>query len=290
MDPVDEAFLRKLIDETKALPLAEMPSDLELAVGHPGILMNEIKSPQQYDQDMRRKYFLDKASGYYENAAAAPAEIIQQIQKYRRGEMEDLGTPYENQGFWQGRMPTSKGFQWWASLPAVAYNAAKLSANAITPNMYPEAGKDLAKAANTFAFGFPEDLGALPRGTGTIMDDFNREKDERGLVPWVALDTDEAFQDLADRRQDAIDQAIPSGSQYLESVGVDGPVKYVWGGLMDSFLDPFTNTAGTLKAARAGKPALGMLLGDYAVGVGVPAAATVYGQADRLIERLRGGD
>lgn len=291
-DTSDIEFLRRLIDETNAQPKAKMPGTLSLMLNHPGILTSETKSPQQYDQDMRRKYFLDKAGEYFENPMSAPTEMRTALLKYQRGEMDDLGTPYEYQGLFQGRAPTAKGFQWWASLPATAYNAAKLAGDAIAPGMYPEAGKNMAKAANTFGFGFPEDVGLVPRGTGTIVQDYDQEREARGSVPWYQLDADTDFRRLADQRQAAIDEAVPSGGQYLQSVGADVPGVNVWGGVMDSMLDPFTATASTLKAARAGAPqAMRMFLGDHAIGVGLPLVGespAVYDQVDKMIDRLHG--
>lgn len=290
-DASDIEFLRRLIEETSSQPKAQLPGALSLIVNHPGILTSEIKSQQQYDQDMRRKYFLEKASEYYPNASAAPPEISQQILKYRRGDMDDLGTPYEYQGVFQGRMPTAKGFQWWASLPATAYHAAKLSANFITPDMYPDAGKDMVKSANTFGLGALEDVGVVPRGTGTIADDYADEKDARGRIPWQQLDTDNDFYNLANIRQSEVDKSIPSGGQYLRSVGADIPGVDVLGGVMDSMLDPFGGTLATLKAARTGGPAMRMFLSDNLIGAGMPAMAEgprIYEQVDRMIDRLHG--
>lgn len=291
-DASDIEFLRRLIDETNAQPKAKMPGTLSLMLNHPGILTSETKTPQQYDQDMRRKHFLDKAGEYFENPMSAPPEMRSALLNYQRGEMDDLGTPYQYQGVFQGRLPTAKGFQWWASLPATAYNAAKLAGDAIAPGMYPEAGKNMAKAANTLGLGFPEDVGLVPRGTGTIVQDYDREREARGRIPWYQLDTDQEFGRLADVRQASIDKAIPSGSQYLESVGADVPGYRIWGGVMDGMLDPFAATGATLRAARAGSPqAMRMFLGDQGIGVGIPLigeAPNVYEQVDSLIDRLHG--
>lgn len=292
LDDQDEQFIRSLIEEAGALPRAEMPPSKPLMGWGAPVAGMERKTPEQYDQDQRRKYVLDKLNERYgDNPAYLPVNLQAPLVKYRSGEM-DLGSDYQSTGM--TRHPLWTGLQWFASMPATAYNASKVLGNQITPGMYPDAEKNLAKAANTLTFGVAEDLGAVPRGTGNYGDDFNAELDERGRVPWFMLDPQGEYEQIGAERQAKADQAIPAGWQHLESMGVPPTAAMVWGGVMDTMLDPFTQTAKTLKLARQGGPAMAAFIGDHAMGLGLPAALSApaaarsaYGTAQDLLDRLR---
>ena len=291
-DAQDIAFLRKLIDETNAQPKAQMPGRMSLLFNHPGILTSEIKSEQQYDQDMRRKYFLDRVAQEYENEAVLPENVRSPLLAYKRGEMDDLGSPYQNNGLLQGRSPTFKGFQWWASLPAAAMNAARMGANAIDPaqKRYPDAAQNLAKNINTLTFYGAEDAGLVPKGTGTVADDYAAEKEARGSIPWTRLDKSQDIANLREMSQAMIDRSIPSGGQYLMEAGVPENAALAWGGVMDMMLDPNPAFIGAMKAARAGRPVMGALMKEGGIGlapamvpVGVDASRAGYGALQDLL-------
>jgi len=311
MDPEDQAFLRQLIEETKALPQAKMPGALSRAFWHPGVLSYETKSPRQYDQDMRRKHFLDKLNERYgANPTYLGSALSGPLVAYRAGEMDDLGTPYQKFGSikdplagvvdipYDGRMPLAKAFQWFSAPAAVAINASKVVANRIDPaqRRYPDAEKNLAKAINTATIYGAEDSGFVPKGTGTAFDEYTKETDERSSIPWQHLDARPAYEAGSYSRQAKIDEAIPSSWQSLEQAGVPAWLAALWGGVMDTVLDPFGRSVAVVKMARSGMPgALKELVKDYAVGVGVPSAGNAVGavpevtrRVDELLDRLHG--
>lgn len=287
-------FIRQLVADTEALPKAKPPTGLSAWMNHPGIISYEAKSPEQYDQDQRRKYFLDKLSDYageYPAGRVRDLPLQQALMSYRSGEYPDLGSAYEDR-FWDGRNPLIKGMQWFASMPATAYNAALSLGNMVDPEArpYPDAEKNLARSINTLTMGGAEDAGHVPKGTGYIADDYVRENERRGQVPWDMLDPRMAYDVIGTKRQQDIDKSIPAGRQYLEGLGVDPKVALVGGGVMDAMLDPFTATGATLKAARAGGPAMKMLMQDHALGflpVALETAPAAAQRTNELIDRLR---
>jgi len=296
MDQEDEDFLRKLIAETEAMqPSVQEAPGIGQALAP--LVGYEAKSGGHLAQDMRRKYFLDQLNKRYgANPSYLPAELSGPLVDYRQGKLGDLGSQYRNEGMFTGRNPLAKGFQWFASPGAVALNASQWVGDKIAPGMYPEAGKNLAKSLNTATVYGAEDFGLVPKGTGTVYDDYAEEREQRGEVPWTALDAGDVYDVLGHMRQSRIDRSTPASRQHLEKMGVNPTVASLWGGVMDTMLDPFNRTGTVLRAARAGVPgAAKELAKDYMVGVGVPAgteavgaAPAVYDNIDKLLNRLHG--
>lgn len=289
MTPEEAAFIRRLIEETNALPQAKMPNRLALMANPALLATSEIKSPQQYDQDMRRKHFLDKLSEEFQNPNYLPPQISGPLIDYKHGRMSDLDSAYQYNGVFQGRAPLAKAFQWWASMPAIALNTSRAAAHAIDPaqNRYPDAGKNLAKAVNTLTVYGAEDYGLVPKGTGTVADDFANESYARGQVPWQALDRSTPFGEIRESTQAAMDRAIPSSYQYLEEAGVPESVAMPWGAMMDMMLDPYPGFVGAAVKARRGLPYGRELASEIGIGLGPASAVPAVGAAGRSYGALR---
>lgn len=289
MTPEEAAIIRKLIEETNALPRAEMPNRLSLMANPALLATSEIKSPQQYDQDMRRKHFLDKLSKEFPNPNYLPHQLAGPLSKYNHGRMSDLDSPYQYNGVFQGRAPLAKAFQWWASMPAMALNTSRLAANAIDPaqKRYPDAGKNLAKAVNTLTVYGAEDYGLVPKGTGTVADDFANESYARGQVPWMALDRSEPFGEIRESTQANIDRAIPSSYQHLAEAGIPENVAMPWGAMMDMMMDPHPGFVGAASRARRGLPYGRELAREVGLGMGPSSAPPAVDAARRGYGALR---
>lgn len=280
MEPSDADFIRKLIEETESLPKARMPGRLSLIVSHPGILSYETKTPEQYDSDLRRKHFLDKISSEYKNAAYLPPEIAGPLTEYRHGNLGDLGSPYQHNGATSGRSPIGKGMSAMQSFAAIPINAARMLAHNIDPvqDRFPDAGRNLAVAANTLSMYGLEDAGVVPKGTGTIEDTYDQESDARSRVPWSVLDRRNPDSAIREVTEDRIARTLPTSSEHLMEAGVPWWAAMPWGGAMDMVLDPYPGFLGAAKAARAGRPAGAILAKEAAIGIGPGAAVpAAYG-------------
>ena len=296
MDQEDEDFLRKLIAETEAMrPRGQEASGIGQAFAP--LVGYEAKSRGHIEQDMRRKYFLEQLNEKYgHNPTYLPPELSGPLVDYRQGKLGELGSSYRNEGMFTGRHPLAKGFQWFASPGAVALNASQYVGDQIAPGMYPDAGKNLAKSLNTATIYGAEDYGLVPKGTGTVYDEYALEREQRGEVPWTTLDAGDVYDVLGHIRQNRIDSSTPASRQHLEKIGVNPTAAAVWGGVMDTMLDPFNRTVSVMRMARAGIPgAAKELAKDYMIGVGVPVGAeavgavpTIYNNIDRLLNRLHG--
>ncbi len=296
MDQEDEDFLRKLIAETEAMqPSVQEAPGIGQALAP--LVGYEAKSRGHMEQDLRRKHFLDRLNERYgRNPTYLTPELSGPLIDYRQGKLGDLGSQYRNEGMFTGRHPLAKGFQWFASPGAVALNASQWVGDQIAPGMYPDAGKNLAKNINTATVYGAEDYGLVPEGTGTVYDDYAKERQERGEVPWTSLDAGDVYDVLGNIRQSRIDQSTPASRQHLEKMGVNPTAAALWGGVMDTMLDPFNRTVAVTRMARAGIPGAGKELAkDYMIGVGVPAGAetvnaapAIYNNIDKLLNRLHG--
>lgn len=280
MEPSDADFIRQLIAETEALPRAEMPGRLSLMVNHPGILSYETKTPDQYDADLRRRHFLEKASERYPNASYLPPEIAGPVIDYRQGRLGDLGSAYQHNGVFSGRSPVAKGMNVLGAIPAIPINASRMLAHNIDPvqDRFPDAGRNLAVAANTLSMYGLEDAGVVPQGTGTIEEEYDAEAEARGQVPWQVLDRrnpDAGIREATDAR---LARTIPTSSEHLMEAGVPWYAALPLGGGMDMMMDPYPGLFSAARASRAGRPYAGMLAREVGVGMGPNAAIpAVYG-------------
>lgn len=282
---IDEAYAAAKAMKTKPVPGWATP----LA----GVIGYAVDSPAEYANDQRRAELLRRLSAYAEDkniSGVFSPEVAKEIRAYRKGEVNN--TPFHYRGFFAPGAPLHTGMQWWASVPALAYNAGKVLGNQITPGMYPDAEKNLAKAANTLTMYAAEDYGLVPKGTGTIVDDAEAARYERGKVgfdqPSSLLEAYGALQQ--EKAQKRIDQAIPSGWQHYESLGLPPEAAVPLGVMSDIVLDPYSSAGSAMRLARAGKhaAAAGEVARDSALGAGIPMATSIPYYFDKLINRLNG--
>lgn len=291
--PEDREALEKAYAAAESMQTLPLPGLASQAVGHPGLLSYAVDSPAEYANDQRRAELLRRLSEYSKDInplSAFGPDLGGDIQAYRRGKIDN--TPYHHRGFFTPGAPLHTGMQWWASVPALFYNTGKVLGNQITPGMYPEAERNLAKAANTLTMYAAEDYGLAPKGTGTIAEDADEANYARGRVgfsqPASVLEAYGALQQ--EKAQDKIDQAIPSGWQHYESLGLPPEAAVPLGVMSDIVLDPYSSAGSAMRLARAGKAgaAAGEVLKDSAMGAGIPAATSVPYYLDKLINRLHG--
>jgi hypothetical protein len=283
MEPSDADFIRQLIAETEALPRAKMPGGMSLLANHPGVLSYETKTPEQYDADVRRKHFLEKVSEKYPNASYLPSDIGGPLTDYRQGNLGDLGSPYQYNGMFSGRSPIGKGMAALGSVAAIPINASRMLAHNIDPaqNRFPDASKNLAVAANTLSMYGLEDAGVVPKGTGTIENEYDAEAEARAKVPWAVLDRRKPDAALREVAEGNIARTLPTPSEHLMEAGVPWWAALPWGGSMDMIMDPYPGFIGAARAARAGLPAGAMLAKEAAIGMGPGTAIpTAYGAVE----------
>lgn len=269
----DADLLRQLIEESKALPEAELPGMMSWAYNHPSIINYRTKSQDRYDDDHRRAYVLDKLlekyprsypQKFHPSVSAAMLAHSRDPQKLKGAyEPYTADHPLMNTGIWM------------QSVPAMVYAAGEGLANKIDPAAprNPNAGKDFQKAANTFLVGVPEDLGLTEKNLSSWRDSSDM-RDARDSVGTFVLDPSRADQ-MIDSYYGQ--KRVPlEGDRFLERSGV--PSQYSkWLGLgMDLALDPMSNFLPAYKAGRAGKQLLGLsLLGqDALMGLAPTAAST----------------
>lgn len=258
-----EDIIRQLIAETNALPRHELPSTWAWAKNHPGILSYRTKSPQRYDQDMRRAHFLEKVRERDRDTYWGSPELLDASR-----EMDALRSPYQEYG---ADWPVYNATRWFGSFPGAVYAGGQMLANAVDPvaKTYPKAYDDLARNVNNIV------AVAEPLGTNkNHMRDMVEMRDAQDSIPWDAMiprqATDKALRQRYEQRADP-----KIGSEYLREAKVDGPTADVLGAVMDATFDPFFSRAKTL--------------GGFAVDYGLGTAHGTLPVAVETIRKLRGG-
>lgn len=289
----DREALEEAYAAAKAMQTKPLPGLASQVINHPGLLAHAVDSPEEYANDQRRNELLRRLSEYSKDMnpiGVFGGELGSEINAYRRGKIDN--TPYHYRGWMTPGAPLHTGMQWYASLPAIAYNSGKVLGNQITPGMYPEAEKNLAKAANTLTMYAAEDYGRVPKGTGTILEDADQANAARGKVDFAnpSWMTDAYGAMQQDKAQERIDQAIPSGWQHYESLGLSPEVAVPLGVMSDIVLDPFSSAGQAMQLARAGRTGAAMreIGKDSAIGAGIPAMSAIPYYFDKLINRLHG--
>jgi len=299
MRPEDQDFLRQLIAETNALPKHAMPGRLAMIVNHPGVLAYEAKTPEQYDEDMRRAHFLDRINKQYDRPVAfMPASLARVATDRKHGKLDKLSSPYDRRGYMAPGAPLHNAMAWWSSLPAVAYAASAKLANAVDPEAPwdDKADDKFNSSLNTLTVYGAEDAGLVPKNTPTVMDVAASGRDARGAVRWDEQLDPRMVNDAISQDTAAKQLAItPDGYSHLKRLGASNRAA-MWGGLaMDSIVDPYSNLLPAARLARAGRQraAAKELMKDFGLGFGVGAAVeapAVYDQAGQAIRRLVGTD
>lgn len=261
-EPVDEAeAIRRLIAEVDALPKQELPGFASWAYNHPGILTSRTKDPRQYDQDVRRAYFLERVrknhGGYAHDQGL--------FHLGDKASLESLRSPYQP---YSVDGPLSNASRWAQSLPAAVYATGQMLANEMDPKVrpYPGAYDDYAKNINNLAV-FAEPLGV----NKNHMRDMADMRDREAAMSWRQIIPQEQLEEV---RQAYGHLASPKdGSQFLEEAGVRGAAGRALGALMDATIDPFYSPARTLKGV--------------AVDFGPGLAPTLLGEGWQAVQGLR---
>lgn len=238
-DPVAVA-IRNLKAEAEGLPKAELPGTLSLLANHPSVLGSRIKDEAEYDKDMRRAHFMDRAeeAGFDTNTTEA--------------QIRALRSPYAEYG---EDWPIYNATRWFSSFPGAVYAGGQLLANAVDPvaKPYPNAYRDLAKNVNNIVI-FAEPM-------GKNLNHMRDMQDMRDAMRALPVDAPLAVRDyyraaykqLADPK---------TGRQMLEEANAQdliGPTgTRILGGTMDATLDP------SFLFGRA--KTMGQLLMDYGLG------------------------
>lgn len=173
-----EPDLRDAVEGARQLEV-EYPSAWQRFVGHPGVLANRTKSPQEYEQDQRYAYIIRrlKEQGY------TGSQVNSQLPRSGLGEyiaspkrLEALESPYERVGVMAHGQPLAVGTGWMGMGASAANNlgsknlanqadwaVSKMTGGEYHPP-YPNAIEYGVRDANTFSFFLPEYLSgrALP--------------------------------------------------------------------------------------------------------------------------------
>jgi hypothetical protein len=251
--------IRRLIEETDALPRHELPD--RPAPGKTAwseanrTFWRRVKDPRQYDKDMRRAYFLEKLRNEHRDYAHDQRLYPGQYGVSTLEDLRDHTQPYT------GDDSLSNASRWMASLPGAVYATGQMLANAVDPvaTPYPSAPDDYAKNMNNLLI-FGEPFGV----NKNHMRDMADMRDREAARSWKILPTGPYNDAISEDRLLAGLIASPkSGERFLSEAGVSGPVAHIWGGVMDGTVDPLYSPAKTLKGVAV----------DYGLPVGAALMA-----------------
>lgn len=259
------ADIRQLIEETNAQPKYELPGWGAWAYGHPGVLTHGTKSPERYDQDMRRAYFIEQAKARLPKAEFMRIPLGGDNEAAR---LESLKSPYQRYGgddTWAPALgegaPLNVASKWWGAMPAGIYAIGQQVANEIDPeaNPYPNAKADYDRAMNMLTGSDWFKRGDNPMHAAA------QARARQDAIPWDAG----GREDYRRLIESASAYSPKSGSEYIAESGATFPGYRLLGGLMDATVDPFFS-----------RPrALGEAVMDYGIGTmheTVPAASSAF--------------
>jgi hypothetical protein len=285
-----DAILRRLAEETDALPKQSPPGSFSLESARALLTNHRLKNPARYDQDQRRAHFLNRVREEIPGSAGGSlAEQYPAINAAIGQESIDASaSPYESYG---EDHPAWNAAVWMQSLPSAVYATGQMLANKVDPeaNPYPDAPRQFAKSMNTFTGGVTEDLGLLPKNLSRWRD-LQDMRDE--MTPsWKVMDP--RYGDAMTKAK--YSQDLLSGEEFLEGAGVSKNYSPVLGAALDVGIDPFTGYGSAAKLSRMGKGAEAMKVLGVDAGFGIaPLAipAAIGGAYDSATEirRLLGVD
>jgi hypothetical protein len=283
-----DAIIRRLAEETDALPKQELPGLMSWAINHPSVMNYRTKNPARYDQDKRRAHFLNRVREEIPGSAGGSlAEQYPAINAAIGQENIDASaSPYEEYG---EDHPAWNAAVWMQSLPSAVYATGQMLANKVDPeaNPYPDAPRQFAKSMNTFTGGVTE--GLLPKNLSRWRD-LQDMRDE--MTPsWKVMDP--RYGDAMTKAK--YSQDLLSGEEFLEGAGVSKNYSPVLGAALDVGIDPFTGYSSASKLARMGKGAEAMKVLGVDAGLGmaplaIPAAVGGAYDSATEIRRLLGVD
>lgn len=178
-DPIVRQIL-ELRDEA-AKDSYKLPGAMSLAIGHPGVLANQIKTQPHYENDMRRAKFLDGVAGmqdrndYYmrrtgEQSAQVMNEAMGQAEQFvprLRDAVErrdEIASPYLKRGAFAYGQPLRNAADWAQAFASTNINAGRmlgagLGLHGSTPEhssqLAQQAADDFSDSANRLMFGIP---------------------------------------------------------------------------------------------------------------------------------------
>jgi hypothetical protein len=261
-----------------------MPDTQESLYNIPGRLARnvfgyELDSDKERQEDQRQVALLERLAKQYPTGAdrtKLDPRLAADIGSYERGELGDIQSPYHYRGWWTPGAPLYDVVQNFASVPQMAVAGSQRLANWVDPEAtpYPKAKQQFDSALNSFTGYGAEAMGLVPKGTPTMADVAEEARAMRGNRPegyWPGAWND-AVSGYASQRGGELQL---SAADSLEAAGVPRTPALIAGTAMDSVLDPWNGLGGAVKAARAGKRALGSLVGEF--GLGQAMVAPSYG-------------
>jgi hypothetical protein len=238
-DPAAVA-IRNLKAEAEGLPRSDLPDTFSLMLNHPSILGARIKDESEYDKDVRRAHFMERAQEAGFDTGTT------------EGQIRALRSPYAEYG---EDWPIHNATRWFSSFPGAVYAAGQMLANKVDPEAtpYPNAYRDFAKNVNNIAI-FAEPM-------GKNLNHMRDMEDMRSAAQSLPVDAPLAAKEFI-RGVYAAKAAPKTGREMLEEAKAEELIgrtgTRVLGGTMDATFDPFF-LAGPSKTMHA-------FLMDYGLG------------------------
>jgi len=234
------------------------------------VLGYEMDSQKEWDDKQRQEKLLQRLAALHPtpaDRAKIDPRIASEIGSYERGELDSLKSPYHWRGVLAPGAPLYNLGAMFSAIPQMAVASSQRLANYVDPqgNPYPNAKKQFDSALQTATMYGAEERGWVPKGTPTVVDVAEQARQMRGRRPrniapgaW-----DEIVSGVA--KKQAGDLQL-SASDSLHAAGVPKTAALIAGTAMDSVMDPWNGLGHAVNAARAGKRALGALIGEFGTG------------------------
>jgi hypothetical protein len=238
-----------------------------------------MDSQKEWDDKQRQEKLLQRLAAMHPtpaDRAKIDPRIASEMGSYERGELDSLKSPYHWRGVLAPGAPLYNAGAMFSAIPQMAVASSQRLANYVDPeaNPYPNAKKQFDSALNTATLYGAEAAGMVPRGTPTVVDVAEQAREMRGRRPENVAPAawDEIVSGVS--QQQAADLQL-SASDSLHAAGVPKTAALIAGTAMDSVLDPWNGLGHSVRAARAGKRALGALIGEF--GTGQALISPAYG-------------
>lgn len=266
---------------------SRMPGYSEPFIRGPlSVIGYDLDSEKEWADKQRQDALIQRLAKQYPSPAdrtRLDPRIASELSSYERGDLDSIKKPYHWRGVFTPGAPLYNGMAWFNSVPQMAVAGSHRLANWVDPeaNPYPKAKEQFDSALNTATLYGAEALGAVPKGTPTVADVAETAREMRGRRP--ANFPPSAWDEVVSRgaEKQANDLQV-SASDSLQSVGVPKVPALIAGTAMESVLDPWNGLGSAVRAARAGAPAMGHFIGEFAL----PQAMISPAYAAPLLSRL----
>jgi hypothetical protein len=250
----------------------------------------EMDSQKEWEDKQRQEKILQRLSAIHPtqaDRAKIDPRIASEMGSYERGELDSLKSPYHWRGVLAPGAPLYNAVSMFGAVPQMAVAGSQRLANWVDPegNPYPNAKKQFDSALNTATLYGAEAAGMVPKGTPTVVDVAEQAREMRGRRPeniapaaWDEIVAGVSQQQAADLQLSAADS--------LHAAGVPKTPALIAGTAMDSVLDPWNGLGHAARAARAGKRALGALVGEFGTGQALVAPSYLAPYAAPLLSGL----